>query len=45
MGELDRSHQRAIALADRLSEARDALTSVLERVDGQDWLRVPAPGV
>ncbi len=45
MGELDRSSERAIALADRLTDARDSLTSLLERVDGQDWLRVPAPGV
>jgi hypothetical protein len=36
MGELDRSSQRATALADRLTEARDSLTPVLERVDGQD---------
>ena len=45
MSELGRGSQRATALADRLTGARDALTSLLERVDGQDWLRVPAPGV
>jgi DinB family protein len=45
MSELDRGGQRATALADRLTDARDTLTSMLERVDGQDWLRVPAPGV
>ena len=45
MRELDRGSQRATVLADRLTEARDALTSLLVRVDGHDWLRVPAPGV
>jgi uncharacterized damage-inducible protein DinB len=37
--------QRSIELADRLTDARDALTSLLERIDGQAWLRVPGPGV
>jgi uncharacterized damage-inducible protein DinB len=36
---------RSIELADRLTDARDALTSRLERIDGQAWLRVPGPGV
>jgi hypothetical protein len=36
---------RSIELADRLTDARDALTSLLERIDGQAWLRVPGPGV
>ena len=45
MRELDRGSQRATALADRLADARDAVTSLLERVDEQDWVRVPAPGV
>ena len=45
MSEVDRPSPRAIALADRLAAARDSLTSVLERVDLDDWLRVPAPGV
>jgi hypothetical protein len=37
--------QRSIELADRLTDARDALTALLERVDGQAWQRVPGPGV
>ena len=45
MRELDGGSQRAIALSGRLTEARDAVTSLLERVEGQDWLRVPGPGV
>jgi uncharacterized damage-inducible protein DinB len=45
MSEVDRPSPRAIALADRLTEARDALTSVLERIEPDDWLRIPAPGV
>ena len=45
MSELDQLSPRATALADRLTNARDSLTSVLERIDLDDWLRVPAPGV
>ena len=45
MRELDRSGERAIALADRLTGVRDALISVLASVDEQDWLRIPGPGV
>ena len=45
MSESDRPSPRATALADRLTKARDSLTSVLERIDLDDWLRVPAPGV
>ena len=45
MSELDHPSPRAIALADRLIEARESLISVLERIDPHDWLRVPAPGV
>jgi hypothetical protein len=45
MSEMDRISARAAALADRLTEARGSLISVLERIDRHDWLRVPAPGV
>jgi hypothetical protein len=45
MSELDQPSPRAAALADRLTEARDSLSSVLERVELDDWLRIPGPGV
>jgi uncharacterized damage-inducible protein DinB len=45
MSELGQLSPRATALADRLTEARDSLISVLERIDLDDWLRVPAPGI
>jgi uncharacterized damage-inducible protein DinB len=45
MSELGQPSPRATALADRLTEARDSLISVLERIDLEDWLRVPALGV
>ena len=45
MGELDPGSERAMTLAARLTDARDSLTSLQERVDGQDWLRIPGPDV
>ena len=45
MGGPGRSGERAAALADRLISARDGLTLLLERVDGNGWVRVSAPGV
>jgi hypothetical protein len=45
MSELARGSQRANVLANRLTDARDSLISLLERVDEQDWLRIPGPGV
>jgi uncharacterized damage-inducible protein DinB len=45
MSESDEASPRATALADRLIEARDSLTAVLERIEMREWLRVPEPGV
>jgi predicted acetyltransferase/uncharacterized damage-inducible protein DinB len=39
------ANQRSIELADRLTDARDSVTSLLEQIEGQDWLRVPGTGV
>ena len=36
---------RAATLASDLDEAATAIISVLERIDGPNWLRVPQPGV